>query len=93
VDGLLAQRARLITTDLVIAETVVVLRVRGALICRFAPASGCWPIHSRVEWVERALMDDAWRLYRKYREHTLSLCDCDHLPPCAASMSRRRSLR
>jgi len=73
---LLAQRARLITTDLVIAETVVVLRVRGGFDLSVRAGERLLADPFEVEWVERELMDDAWRLYRKYRDHTLSLCDC-----------------
>jgi predicted nucleic acid-binding protein len=39
-----------------------------------------------IVWVDRALLDDAWRLYRRYRDHDLSLCDCVSF----AVMRRRR---
>jgi predicted nucleic acid-binding protein len=83
---LLAQHARLITTDLVIAETVVVVRVRGGFDLSVRAGERLLGEPFEVEWVERALMDDAWRLYRKYRDHRLSLCDCVSF----ATMRRRR---
>ena len=37
-------------------------------------------------WTDRALLDEAWKLYRRYRDQNLSLCDCVSF----AVMRRRR---
>lgn len=73
---LLERRARLVTTDLVLAEAVVVLRVRAGFELSVQAGERLLADPFEVVWADRPLMDEAWRLYRKYRDHELSLCDC-----------------
>lgn len=73
---LLAARTRLITTELVLAEAVVVVRVRGGFALSVQAGERLLADPFEVVWSNRPLMDEAWRLYRRYRDHVLSLCDC-----------------
>ena len=44
------------------------------------------PIASRAVGKLTGIFGEAWRLYRRYRDHVLSLCDCASF----AVMRRRR---
>jgi hypothetical protein len=83
---LLETRTRLVTSDLVVAEATVVVRARAGFetSCRAGEQLLADPFE--VVWVDRALMTEALRLYRRYADHTLSLCDCVSF----AVMRRRR---
>lgn len=83
---LLARRARLVTTELVLAEAVVVVRVRAGFELSVRAGERLLAEPFEVVWTDRALMDDAWHLYRRYHDHMLSLCDCVSF----AVMRRRR---
>ena len=83
---LVEERARLVTTDLVIAETVGVVRARAGFETSVQAGERLLADPFETVWADRALFDDAWRLYRRYRDHRLSLCDCVSF----AVMRRRR---
>lgn len=74
--SLLAEHARLITTDLVLAEMVVVVRARAGYERSVQAGERLLEKPFELVWVDRPLMDEAWTLYRRYRDHELSLCDC-----------------
>jgi predicted nucleic acid-binding protein len=74
--GLVRQRARLVTTDLVLAEAVVVARVRAGFDASVQVGERLLAEPFEIVWSDRALVDEAWKLYRRYRDHVLSLCDC-----------------
>lgn len=84
---LLDQRARLLTTDLVLAETVVVVRARAGFEPSVQAGDRLLGPPFELVWVDRPLLDDAWKLYRRYREHELSLCDC-----VSFALMRRRGI-
>jgi predicted nucleic acid-binding protein len=73
---LLQTRTRLVTTDLVLAEAVVVIRARAGFESSVAAGERLLAEPFEVVWADRPLMDEAWRFYRRYRDHVLSLCDC-----------------
>ena len=74
--SLLELRARLVTTDLVLAETVVVARARGGFDFSVQAGDRLLRPPFEIVWIERPLIDSAWSLYRRYSDHLLSLCDC-----------------
>ena len=84
--GLLRERARVVTTDLVIAEAVVVARARAGFDVSVQVGERILADPFEIVWIDRPLLDEAWRLYRRYRDHVLSLCDCASF----AVMRRRR---
>ena len=73
---IVAEGPRLVTTDLVLAEAVVVVRARAGFDLSVRAGERLLADPFEIVWVDRALLDDAWRLYRRYRDHDLSLCDC-----------------
>ncbi len=73
---IVAEGPRLVTTDLVLAEVVVVVRARAGFDLSVRAGERLLADPFEIVWVDRALLDDAWRLYRRYRDHDLSLCDC-----------------
>lgn len=83
---LATERARLVTTDLVLAETVVTARARAGFDVSVRAGERLMADPFEMVWVDRAMMDEAWRLYRRYRDQDLSLCDCVSF----ATMHRRR---
>jgi len=84
--GLLRERARVVTTNLVIAEAVVVARARAGFDVSVQVGERILADPFEIVWIDRPLLDEAWRLYRRYRDHVLSLCDCASF----AVMRRRR---
>jgi predicted nucleic acid-binding protein len=84
--GLLRERARVVTTDLVLAEAVVVARVRAGFDVSVQVGERILADPFEIVWIDRPLLDEAWKLYRRYRDHVLSLCDCVSF----AVMRRRR---
>jgi predicted nucleic acid-binding protein len=74
--ALLARRTNLVTTDLVIAESVTLARSRGGydLSVRLGEKLLAEPFE--IVLPSRPMLDAAWSLYRKYDDHWLSLCDC-----------------
>jgi predicted nucleic acid-binding protein len=84
--SLVRERARLVATDLVLAEAVVVARVRGGFDLSVQVGERLLAEPFEIVWSDRALVDAAWKLYRRYRDHVLSLCDCVSF----AVMHRRR---
>jgi predicted nucleic acid-binding protein len=83
---LVAGRARLVTSDLVVAEATVVARARAGFEASLRVGEQLLAEPFDVVWVDRALMGEALRLYRRYADHLLSLCDCVSF----AIMRRRR---
>jgi predicted nucleic acid-binding protein len=83
---IVAEGPQLVTTDLVLAEAVVVVRARAGFDLSVRAGERLLADPFEIVWVDRALLDDAWRLYRRYRDHDLSLCDCVSF----AVMRRRR---
>lgn len=73
---LVAAHARLVTTDLVLAEAVIVARSRAGFAVSVHAGERLLADPFEMVWVDRPLMDEAWRLYRRYQDHVLSLCDC-----------------
>jgi predicted nucleic acid-binding protein len=73
---LVRERARVVTTDLVLAEAVVVARVRAGFDVSVQVGERLLAEPFEVVWIDRPLLDEAWKLYRRYRDHLLSLCDC-----------------
>jgi predicted nucleic acid-binding protein len=73
---LITLRSGLVTTDLVVAESVTLARSRGGydLSVRLGERLLARPFE--IVWATRPLVDEAWSLYRKYEDHVLSLCDC-----------------
>jgi predicted nucleic acid-binding protein len=86
--GLLRERARMVTTDLVIAEAVVVARVRAGFDVSVQVGERILADPFEVVWIDRPLLDEAWKLYRRYRDHVLSLCDC-----ASFAVMRRRHIQ
>ena len=84
--GIVTEGARLVTTDLVLAETVVVVRARAGFDVSVRAGERLFADPFEIVWVDRALLEEAWRLYRRHRDHDLSLCDCVSF----AVMRRRR---
>lgn len=74
--GLIERRARLLTTDLVLAEAVIVVRARAGFELSVQAGERLLRDPFELVWVDRSLLDEAWRLYRRYSDHLLSLCDC-----------------
>jgi predicted nucleic acid-binding protein len=73
---LVRTHARLVTTDLVLAEAVVVARVRAGFDVSVQIGERLLADPFELVWSDRSLLDEAWKLYRRYRDHMLSLCDC-----------------
>ena len=73
--ALLARRATLVTTDLVLAESVALARSRGGYELAVTLGERLLGGAFDIVWTTRPLVDGAWALYRKYRDHDLSLCD------------------
>lgn len=71
-----AREAQLITTDWVIAEAVTLARARASFDLSALMAERLLSPAFELEWVDRRLLTEALDLYRKYRDHVLSLCDC-----------------
>ena len=74
-----------------LSETFAALAnsTRRAILARLA--EGAATVNELAEpfemvWIDRSLLDEAWKLYRRYRDHILSLCDCVSF----AVMRRRR---
>ena len=84
--ALVESGAGLLTTDLVVAETVTVVRARAGFEVSVQAGERLLRSPFEVAWVDRPLLDDAWALYRRYHDHVLSLCDCVSF----AVMKRRR---
>ena len=74
--SLVESRTRLVTTDLVLAETVMVARSRAGFDLSVSAGDRLLRPPFEIVWVERPLLDAAWSLYRRYSDHVLSLCDC-----------------
>lgn len=80
------ERARIATTDLVLAEAVIVARVRAGFDLSVQVGERLLAEPFEIIWNDPKLLDEAWKLYRRYRDHILSLCDCVSF----AVMRRRR---
>ena len=80
--------ARLVTTDLVLAEVVIVVRSRAGFESSVRAGERLMAAPFELVWVDRPLFEEAWRLYRRYRDHVLSLCDC-----VSFALMHRRGLR
>ena len=74
--ALLDSGARPLTTDLVLAETVVLTRVRAGFDLSVKAGERLRAPPFEMVWADRAIVDEAWRIYKSYRDHELSLCDC-----------------
>jgi predicted nucleic acid-binding protein len=74
--ALLARHSSLVTTELVIAESVTLARSRAGhdLSVRLGERLLAEPFE--IVWTTRPLLDVAWSIYRKYSDQDLSLCDC-----------------
>ena len=83
---IVAEGPRLVTTDLVLAEAVVVVRARAGFDLSVRAGERLLADPFEIVWIDRPLLDEACRLYRRYRDHDLSLCDCVSF----AVMPRRR---
>ena len=83
---LVRERARIATTDLVLAEAVIVARVRAGFDLSVQVGERLLAEPFEIIWNDPKLLDEAWKLYRRYRDHILSLCDCVSF----AVMRRRR---
>ena len=83
---LLSRRARLVTTELVLAESVALARSRAG----FEIAREVWTSLTSeafvLEWANEETLADAKRVFEKYSDHELSLCDC----VSAATMKKSR---
>lgn len=86
--GLLQEHARLVTTDLVLAEAVIVARVRAGFDLSVQVGERILADPFEMVWIDRTLLDEAWKLYRRYRDHVLSLCDC-----VSFAVMRRRQIQ
>src|SRR4030095_1404302 len=74
--GLVEEHGPLVRTGLVLAEAVVVARVRGGFALSVQVGERRLAEPFEIVWSDRTLFDEAWKLYRRYRDHVLSLCDC-----------------
>jgi predicted nucleic acid-binding protein len=83
---LLGEGGRLLTTDLVLVEAVIAVRARAGFDLSVQAGERLMVEPFEMIWVGPELMHEAWRLYRRYRDHTLSLCDCVSF----AAMRQRR---
>jgi len=84
--ALLARGARPVTTDLVVAETVALTRGRAGYQLSVRAGEQLQRDPFEIVFVDRPLLRNAWAIYRKYRDHVLSLCDCVSF----ASMRQRK---
>ncbi len=73
---LLATRAPLVTTDLVLAESVTLARSRGGYEVSLKLGEALRKPPFEMVWSTPDRFDAAWSLYKKYSDHELSLCDC-----------------
>jgi uncharacterized protein len=83
---LLAIRARLYTSELVVAESVALARARAGFDVALQVWSSLLGEPFELVWVDAALLSQARRIFEKYSDHELSLCDCTS----AAIMRARR---
>ena len=74
--ALLDQGARPMTTDLVLAETVILTRVRAGFDLSVDAGERLRMPPFEMVWADRVIVDEAWKIYKKYSDHELSLCDC-----------------
>jgi predicted nucleic acid-binding protein len=74
--GLLARRSALVTTDLVVAESVTLVRFRAGYELSVRLGERLLADPFEIVWATRPLVDNAWSVYRKYADQILSLCDC-----------------
>jgi predicted nucleic acid-binding protein len=74
--GLLTKRTPLVTTDLVLAESVALARSRGGFDVSVKLGEALRKPPFEMLWSTADRIDAAWTLYKKYRDHELSLCDC-----------------
>lgn len=73
---LLAARVALLTTDLVLAESVTLARSRGGFDVSVKLGEALRKPPFEILWSTPERVDAAWSLYKKHRDHELSLCDC-----------------
>jgi predicted nucleic acid-binding protein len=73
---LLQRGATLVTTDLVLAESVSLARGRGGYELSVGLGERLLAPPFEIVWTTRSLVDAAWSLYRKYEDQELSLCGC-----------------
>lgn len=85
---LLARRAAFVTTDLVVAESVALARSRAGFDIAREVWTSLMSEAFDVVWMDEELLADAKRIFEKYADHELSLCDC-----ASAATMRRRKIR
>jgi predicted nucleic acid-binding protein len=73
---LLAARTPLVTTDLVLAESVALARSRGGYEVSVRLGEALRKPPFEILWSTPERIAAAWSLYKKYSDHELSLCDC-----------------
>ena len=83
---LLARRARLYTTELVVAESVALARSRAGFDVALRVWTSLVAEPFELMWMDADLLSEARRIFEKYSDHDLSLCDC----ASAATMRARR---
>ncbi|MBI3201130.1 MAG: PIN domain-containing protein [Polyangiaceae bacterium] len=85
---LLARRAALHTSDLVVAESVALARARAGFDVALMAWTSLTSEPFEVVWTDAGLLSDAKRIFEKYSDHELSLCDC-----ASAAAMRARNIR
>jgi predicted nucleic acid-binding protein len=85
---IVGRRLRLVTTDLVLAETVVLTRARAGFDLSIAAGERLLQPPFELVSVDRPLLTEGFALYRRFAEHPLSLCDC-----VSFALMRRRRIR
>jgi len=74
--ALVAKRARFVTTDLILAEAVALTRARAGYELSVQARDRLTGPPFDLVYADEDLVREAFRLYRKYSDHELSLCDC-----------------
>lgn len=73
---LVRSQAVFLTTDWVLAEAVTLARRRAGYAAARTVGDALLGAGFELLWVDRSLVDDAWRWFEKFRDQELSLCDC-----------------
>ncbi len=73
---LVQQRPVLVTSNLVMAEAVVVTRMRAGYELSVQVGERLRRPPFEMTYVDASLTERAWQLYLKYNDQLLSLCDC-----------------
>ena len=78
--ALVKQGAQLLTSNYVLAETFTWLRYkdshRAAIRCYQMTSAAEQQGLLRILWVDRAVAEEAWRIFERYDDQVFSIADC-----------------